>query len=89
MNRVLHLRALGGRRLHSQCPCRRVKRFERTQIHLDATQNAVKIDVTLEVGGVTESVTVEGSTPLVATQNTELGVVIGQEQVRNLPFERA
>lgn len=61
------------------------KKFERTQIHMDATQR-VKMDVSLEVGGVSESVTVEGGAPLVATQNTELGVVIGQEQVRNLPL---
>jgi hypothetical protein len=61
------------------------KRFERTEIKLDATQR-VKIDVALEVGVVTESVTVTGGAPLVSTQNTELGVVIGEEQVRNLPL---
>ncbi|MFN7933963.1 MAG: carboxypeptidase regulatory-like domain-containing protein [Bryobacteraceae bacterium] len=58
---------------------------ERKNIRLDAT-NRVKIDVTLEVGGVTESVTVEGGAPLVSTQNTEMGIVIGEEQVRNLPL---
>ena len=34
----------------------------------------------------TESVTVTGGAPLVSTQNTELGVVIGEQQVRNLPL---
>lgn len=58
---------------------------ERKNIRVDAT-NRVKIDVTLEVGGVTESVTVEGGAPLVSTQNTEMGIVIGEEQVRNLPL---
>lgn len=58
---------------------------ERKNIRLDAT-NRIKIDVILEIGGVTESVTVEGGAPLVSTQNTEMGVVIGEEQVRNLPL---
>src|SRR5262245_9430247 len=61
------------------------KQSERKDIHLDATQR-VKIDVAMEVGMVTESVTVTGGTPLVSTQNTELGVVIGEDQVRNLPL---
>lgn len=61
------------------------KRFERPEIRLDATQR-VKIDVVMEVGVVTESVTVTGGAPLVSTQNTELGVVIAEDQVRNLPL---
>jgi hypothetical protein len=61
------------------------KQAERRDIQLDATQR-VKIDVALEVGTVSESVTVVGGAPLVATQNTELGVVIAEEQVRNLPL---
>jgi hypothetical protein len=61
------------------------KQAERRDIQLDATQR-VKIDVALEVGTVSESVTVEGGAPLVATQNTELGVVIAEQQVRNLPL---
>jgi hypothetical protein len=61
------------------------KSFERTDIHLDATQR-VKIDVSMEVGVVSESVTVTGGASLVATQSTELGVVIGESQVRNLPL---
>ncbi|MEX2303003.1 MAG: TonB-dependent receptor, partial [Bryobacterales bacterium] len=61
------------------------KQAERTNINLDATQR-VKIDVTLEVGTVSESVTVVGDAPLVGTQSTELGVVIGEQQVRNLPL---
>lgn len=61
------------------------KRFERTDIKLDATQRA-KIDVIMEVGVVTESITVSTGAPLVSTQNTELGVVIGEQQVRNLPL---
>ena len=59
------------------------KRSERTEVKLDATQR-VKIDFVMEVGGVTESVTVTAGAPLASTQNTELGVVIGAQQVRNL-----
>jgi hypothetical protein len=61
------------------------KQFERKDVRLDATQR-VKIDVVMEVGVVTESVTITGGAPLVSTQNTELGVVIGEDQVRNLPL---
>jgi Carboxypeptidase regulatory-like domain/TonB dependent receptor len=61
------------------------KQFERKDVRIDATQR-VKIDVVMEVGVLTESVTVTGGAPLVSTQNTELGVVIGEEQVRNLPL---
>src|SRR5687767_15094085 len=43
------------------------KQSERSDIRLDATQRA-KIDVELEVGVVTESVTVTGGAPLVSTQ---------------------
>lgn len=61
------------------------KQAERAGIQLDATQR-VKIDIALEVGTVTESVTVVGGAPLVSTQSTELGVVIDEQQVRNLPL---
>ena len=61
------------------------KQFERKGVRVDATQR-VKIDVVMEVGVLTESVTITGGAPLVSTQNTELGVVIGEEQVRNLPL---
>ncbi len=61
------------------------KSSERTGIRLDATQR-IKIDFAVEVGSVGESVTVQGGAPLVSTQNTEMGVVIGEEQVRNLPL---
>lgn len=61
------------------------KQAERHDVHLDATQR-VKIDIPLQVGAVNESVTVIGGAPLVSTQNTELGVVIAEQQVRNLPL---
>lgn len=58
---------------------------ERSGIRLDATQR-VKIDITLEVGSVAEKLEVTAAAPVVNTQNTELGSVIGEQQVRNLPL---
>ena len=43
------------------------KRVERTGIHLDADQKA-KIDITLQVGELTERVTVEAAATLLATR---------------------
>ncbi|MBM3746760.1 MAG: TonB-dependent receptor [Acidobacteria bacterium] len=61
------------------------KTIERRGIRLDATERA-KVDLVLEVGTVTENVTVTAGAPLVSTQTTELGAVIGEQQVRNLPL---
>ena len=36
----------------------------------------VKIDVTLEIGQMTESVTIEASTPLLQTSSSELGTTV-------------
>jgi hypothetical protein len=46
----------------------------------------VRIDITLEVGAMTESVTIEASTPLVQTSSSELGTTVEEEQIKNLPL---
>src|SRR5690242_20149566 len=51
------------------------KRAEQTQVHLDAGQRA-KIDLILQVGDVTESVTVTSAASLLNTQTVERGQVI-------------
>ena len=61
------------------------KRAEQTEIHLDAGQKA-KIDLTLQVGDVAESVTVTAAASLLNTQTVERGQVIGSNQVSNLPL---
>jgi len=61
------------------------KTTERSGIKLDATQR-VKVDIQLEIGQVTENVTVTSAPPVVNTQNTELGVLIGERQVKQLPL---
>jgi hypothetical protein len=46
----------------------------------------VRIDATLEVGAMTESVTIEATTPLVQTSSSELGTTVTQEQIEALPL---
>jgi len=45
-----------------------------------------RVDQQLQVGAVTEQVTVEASAPLVETKNATLGVVIDQQKVVDLPL---
>jgi hypothetical protein len=46
----------------------------------------VRIDVSLEVGQMTESVTIEATTPLVQTNSSELGTTVSEEQIKTLPL---
>jgi hypothetical protein len=46
----------------------------------------VRIDLKLEVGTMTETVTIEASSPLVSTQTSELGTTIGEEAIETLPL---
>ena len=46
----------------------------------------VSIDVTLEVGQMTESVKIEASTPLLQTSSSELGTTVHSEQIQTLPL---
>lgn len=57
----------------------------RSPIKLDIAQIA-RIDFSLQVGHVTQNVTVSASTPLLQTQNAATGQVIGSTQVVNLPL---
>lgn len=61
------------------------KRAERTGIELVADQK-VKIDFTLQIGEVSESITVNEAAPLVTTQSVDRGIVIESNQVENLPL---
>ena len=45
-----------------------------------------RVDVTLQVGEVTEAVTVTSETPLVNATSTELGTVIDERKVEELPL---
>ena len=46
----------------------------------------VRIDVKLEVGAMTESVTIEAETPLLQTSSSELGTTVRDEQIEALPL---
>src|SRR5580765_3548703 len=46
----------------------------------------VRINVTLEVGQMTESVKIEASTPLLQTSSSELGTTVHSEQIQTLPL---
>jgi hypothetical protein len=52
---------------------------------LEVGQRA-RVDATLEVGSVSESVSVEGTSPLLNSNDATLGAVIPQVQVANLPL---
>src|SRR5947209_2801734 len=61
------------------------KTIERTGFTLRAGQTAV-IDLTMEVGGVEEVVTVSGEAPVADPGKIDLGRTIGEAEVRNLPL---
>ena len=54
-------------------------------IVLEADQQA-RLDVTLKVGGTTESITVEGSAPLLNTSDATVSTLIGNQFVDNMPL---
>ena len=51
-----------------------------------AVNGTARVDLQLQVGTVSEQVTVQGSSPLVETKNATLGVVIDQKKVVDLPL---
>ena len=56
-----------------------------SNIELGVDQRA-RIDVKLEVGAMTESVTIEAQTPLLQTSSSELGTTVKDEQIQALPL---
>lgn len=61
------------------------KREERTQIAL-LTGERVRLNAALQVGAVTETVEVTAGAPLVKTDSTELGVVIDNKKIVDMPL---
>jgi hypothetical protein len=58
-------------------------------LHKDVTvelNGVVSVDVLLQVGGSTETVEVTGAPPLVDTTSTQLGAVVGERAVSQLPL---
>jgi hypothetical protein len=56
-----------------------------SQVEVGVDQRA-KIDVKLEVGAMTESVTIEAQSPLLQTSSSELGTTVKNEQIEALPL---
>jgi Carboxypeptidase regulatory-like domain/TonB dependent receptor len=61
------------------------KAVERTGVSLSAGQAAV-INITLEVGGVAEVVSVSGESPVAQPGKVDLGRTISEAEVKNLPL---
>ena len=61
------------------------KQYTREGIRLD-TASAVRADAVMELGEVTESVTVEADVPLLKTENSSVGGVIKNRSIANMPL---
>ncbi len=61
------------------------KQYTREGIRLD-TASAVRADAVMELGDVTESVTVEADVPLLKTENSSVGGVIQNRSIANMPL---
>lgn len=56
-----------------------------SNIHLGVDQK-LRIDLRMEVGAVTEAITIEAEAPLVQTSSSELGTTVVREQIETLPL---
>src|SRR5712692_107037 len=61
------------------------KTVERDKIQLEVGQEA-RIDITLQPGAVTETVTIEEAAPMVETTNAELGGALSNQTINDLPL---
>jgi hypothetical protein len=61
------------------------KKLQLGNVQLNVDQKAV-VDLKMDVGATTESVTIEGATPLVQTQSSDLSGTINERQITNLPL---
>ena len=59
--------------------------FETSPIRLESGQTA-RVDITMQVGGVTENVEVTGVTPILQTQDAVVGEVISQTTIERMPL---
>ena len=61
-------------------------RFPAAQPARNDLNEVVGVDIVLQVGGATETVEVTGAAPLVDTTSTQLGAVVGERAVSQLPL---
>jgi hypothetical protein len=73
----------GGYELTAEAPG--FKQFRQTGIVLE-TGVPARLDIKLELGGVTETVTVSESVPLLQSESSSVGAVINRETIANMPL---
>ncbi|HPT28594.1 MAG TPA: TonB-dependent receptor, partial [Bryobacteraceae bacterium] len=61
------------------------KTFRRTDIQLEVSQR-LRLDMTLELGQLTETITVEGEVSRVRTEESSLGTVVERRRIEQLPM---
>lgn len=61
------------------------KNYQQNDIKIDAN-SAVRVDVTLELGAVTNTITVGANALQVETENTQMGEVIEKEKITSVPL---
>src|SRR5207244_4313043 len=61
------------------------RKYVHKDTRLDVAQT-LTLDITLEVGAVEQAVEVTGAAPLVESSTPDLGTVVDQKQVQNLPL---
>ncbi|HEY7183427.1 MAG TPA: carboxypeptidase-like regulatory domain-containing protein, partial [Blastocatellia bacterium] len=61
------------------------KKLALSNVQLNVDQKA-RGDLKMEVGATAESVTIEGSAPLVQTESSDLSGTINEKQIKNLPL---
>jgi len=61
------------------------QKFQRTDIIVN-TAERVRLDVTMAVGAVTETVTVTGETPLLQSEKATIGQVVEQRRLQSIPL---
>ncbi len=61
------------------------KVFRRTDIRLEVSQR-LRLDITLEIGQISETVTVQGEVTRVRTEESSLGTVVERQRIEQLPL---
>ena len=74
---------IGTYKLRAQAPS--FQTYETNVLRLESGQNA-RIDITMQVGGVTENVEVTGVAPILQTQDAVVGDVISGTTIQNMPL---
>ena len=74
---------IGVYRVTAELPGFSVGAVDKVTVTVEARQ---RVDVTLQVGATTEVVTVTGQAPLLETESSSKGQVIGERQMVNLPI---